>query len=207
MPSQFFKNFPYITYTLNPNSRPGDYSVVTDIFKRIRIYSSVLNDARVYYPYQIKDGDTPENISHRYYGSVDYYWVILLINQIVDPLREWPKSYTSFLNYIIDKYGSTQTAMNTIHHYNLTITKTNSLGESSETTYEVDQTAYDAASSVVPEVYTFSDGTTVTKTITRSSVDSYSWEESENENKRNIVLLKEEYIPQIKNEIEALLGV
>jgi hypothetical protein len=206
MASQYFRNFPLRSYTLDPNDLPGQYLVVTDIFKRVRVHSSVLNDARVYYPYQIKDGDTLENIAHRYYGQSEYYWVILLINEMIDPLRNWPKSYQAFLNYIEDQYGSIETAMNSIHHYEKIITKVNSGGETTTETYIIDLEEYNTLVNMVPEVYSFDDGGTVTVTTTRSSVDSYTYEENENEAKRSIILLKAQYVDQIKHELETLIG-
>lgn len=206
MSSKYFKNFPLIGYNLSENAKPGEYSVVTNLFKRVRLHSSILNDARVYYPYQIKDGDTPENIAHRYYGSVDYHWIILLANRIIDPLRQWPKNYFTFLKYIIDQYGSVETAMSIIHHYNKTVTKLDSNGDTSFETTLVDQTEYNSLTNMVPVVYTFPDGSTTTVTTTRSYVDAYTFEELANEARRSIILLKEVYTSQIKQELEKLLG-
>lgn len=205
MATKFFNNFPLIGYSLDENALQGDYVLVTNIFRRIKIKSEILNKAKVYYPYFIKDGDTPENIAHRYYGSVDFYWIILLCNNIIDPVRSWPKNYISFLNYINDAYGTIPLAQTTIHHYEKIISKVNSNGESSEETFIVDKTEYDTLVNMVPEVYTFPNGYTVTVTTTRKSIDCYTYEDLENEKKRSIVLLKDTYVPQIKKELEALL--
>ena len=37
--------------------------------------------------YDIQDGQN-QNISHDVYGTVDYYWVILIVNNIVDPYHD-----------------------------------------------------------------------------------------------------------------------
>lgn len=206
MPSTYFTNFKFRGYTLNPNADPGDYTVVTDIFQRIKFRSNLLNNARVFYPYSIQDGDTPEIIAHKYYGSVDYFWVVTLVNGIVDPLRDWPKNYANFVGYLIDTYGSVAQAQSTIHHYTKTVTKTNSNGDTSSLTTIIDQTEYNTLSSVVPVVYTFSNGGTVTLNTTRAIVDAYTYEDQVNNDKRLIVLLKNDYLPQMRQELETLLS-
>lgn len=206
MASKYFRNFPFRGYTLDENAGPGDYVVVTDIFRRVKFVGSTFNDPRVYYPYQIQDGDTPENIAHRYYGSVDYFWIVTLKNNIIDPLRDFPKTYATFIKYLEANYGSVAAAQSQIHHYTKTVTKTNSDGESSSLTTIIDETEYLSLTSLVPEVYTFNNGSTVTVTITRGSVDCYTYEDEANEQKRNIVLLKSDYLPQVKHELETLLS-
>lgn len=206
MPSQYFQNFPYRGYTLSSSATPGDYVVVTDIFKRVKLRPDLLNNARVYYTYQIKDGDTPESIAYKYYGSVDYFWVVCIVNQITDPLRDWPKSYHNFIAYIQGKYTTIENAMNTVHHYTKTVTKTDSEGNVSTFTSIIDATEYATLSSVVPEVYTFADGSTVTVEKTRGIVDCYTYEDELNESKRTIILLKQDYLAQIRAELETLLS-
>ncbi len=204
MPSSYFANFPFRGYTLDAHAGIGDYTAVTDIFKRVRFRSQLLSNARVYYTYQIADGDSPEIIAYKYYGSTDYHWVVSLVNNILDPLRDWPMSYHNFVAYIQDVYGSVQTAQSTIHHYTKTVTKT-SEGNSSSFLSLIDVNAYDALSSVVPEVYTFADGSTVSVETTRAVVDCYTYEENLNEAKRTIILLKNDYLSQIRTELESLL--
>lgn len=205
MPIQYFQNFPFRGYTLDPSARAGDYVAVTDIFKRVGVRSDLLTNTRVYYPYQIKDGDTPESIAYKYYGSADYYWVVCLVNQITNPLKDWPMGYQNFVNYIQDQYGSIENAMTTVHHYTKTITKEDSLGNRSTFSSVIDSEEYSRLASVVPEVFTFSDGTTVTVTTTRAVMDCYTYEEEQNQAKRSIILLKVEYLSQLVRELEASL--
>lgn len=206
MPSKYFLNFPFRGYTLDPNAGAGDYVVVTDIFKRIRFRQQLLANARLYYPYQIKDGDAPEIIAHKYYGSVDYFWIVLLVNNITDPLRQWPKNYPAFVQHIKDTYSSLENAQISIHHYEKIITKTNSANEISQNITVIDETQYNSLSAVVPVVYQFSDGSTVTVTTERRTIDCYTYEEQQNDLRRNIVLLKSEYLSQVTEELESLIA-
>ena len=207
MPSAYFSNFPFRGYTLNPNPQPGEFEWVTDVFRRSAPIANLLTNKRLFYDYQIKDGDTSEIIAHKYYGSVNYHWVVNILNNILDPLLDWPKNYANFSSYIIDRYGSIAAAMSATHHYTMTQSKVDSLGNSSDQTFIIDATKYATLASVVPVVYTFANGNTVTVTTTRAIVDSYTYEQDLNEAKRNIVLLKVDYLPQIVRELETLAAL
>jgi len=206
MPAAYFSNFPFHRYSLNPQTAPGEYEWVTDIFHRAAPIKNILQNREAYYTYQVIEGESPEIVADKEYGSPKYFWVITLLNNIRDPLLDWPKNYGDLVAYVTDKYGSLALASSTIHHYTMTITKTDSLGNASEETTVIDQTKYDSLVSLVPEVFTFSDGNTVTKTISRSSVDCYTYEIDLNEQKRSIKLLKDTFIPQVVAELETLLN-
>lgn len=58
--------------------------------------------AENYIYYTIKNGETPEIISYNYYGTTDYWWIILLYNNIFDPFYDWPLSETDLEQYVKD---------------------------------------------------------------------------------------------------------
>lgn len=204
MAIKYFANFPFISYTLNPIDTTTP-DIVTNVFRRVAFLRNLKGDSRIYYPYNIKDGDTPEILAYKLYGSADYYWVVTLFNNILDPVEDWPKTPNLFTRYLQQKYGSIPNAHNTIHHYTKIVTKVNSGGETNSSTYIIDKPTYDALTSVVPEVYTAQDGSTVSVTTTRQVVSVYDYEMTENEAKRSILLLKEQYLPQVRSELDTLV--
>lgn len=207
MPAEYFSNFPMVTYTLNQSPKAGEFTYVTDIFRRVAPIADFTKDRRIFYTYHIQEGDSPEIVADRQYGSPKYHWVVCLFNNITDPLLEWPRSYANMVTYIIDKYGSLATALTTVHHYTMTVTKTNSNAESSSVTTTIDATKYATLASVVPVVYTFANGGTVTVSTTRASVTTYDYEMDLNEQKRTIILLRPAYLPQVLKELERLAAV
>lgn len=203
MSIRYFSNFPIITYSLDPTS-VDTTDIRTNIFRRVAFRETVAGNAKLFYPYTIKEGDLPEIIADKLYGSVDYYWIVTLFNNILDPVLDWPKTYNTFQSFIVLKYGSIANAKNKIHHYTKTVLKINSAGERSEQTYIIDEETYTSLTSVVPEVYTFPDHSTVTITTTRAIVYNYEYEETLNEQKRHIRLLKKEYLDQARTELSKL---
>ena len=47
----------------------------------------------------IQDGDTPEDVSYRFYHKYDYYFLILMINDRFDPFYDWPLTNDELLNF------------------------------------------------------------------------------------------------------------
>jgi len=203
MSIRYFSNFPIMTYSLDPSATEVP-DLRTNIFRRVSFRETISENARLFYPYSVKESDLPEIIADKLYGSVDYYWVVTLFNNIIDPIIDWPKTYQNFQSYIINQYGSIAAAKNQIHHYTKTISKVNSVGNSTSATYIIDLTTYNSLSSVVPQSFAFSNGSTVTVTTTRASVSSYAYEETLNESKRNIRLLKPDYLSLAKTELANL---
>ena len=84
----FFKQFPLREYRLPDNSR----AIVTDIFRHVGI-NDILSDNLINYTYyEIEEGDRPDVVSQKLYGTTDYYWTFFIINDhLKKGLMDWPK--------------------------------------------------------------------------------------------------------------------
>jgi len=65
--------------------------------------------------YQIKDYDTPENICLRLYNDSSLAWILLYLNDIIDPFYDWPLNTNELQKYIENKYGIEN--IKNVHHY------------------------------------------------------------------------------------------
>jgi hypothetical protein len=79
----------------------------------------LLLDSSIFSEYTIVDGERLTTVAFDFYGSVDYTWLVVLSNQIIDPYFEWPLSQQELELYIAKKYGSLQEARSTIVEYRL----------------------------------------------------------------------------------------
>ena len=92
-----FDNYEKIKYTI------GNKEVtISDIFRNISFKDVELSNA--FYDYHIEDGETPELVSIKIYGTSSYSWLILLVNSIADRKNDWFESQEHFtrkrdLNY------------------------------------------------------------------------------------------------------------
>lgn len=110
----YYFNSLYPTINYDPTGN-GITKEIQDILIRVIARSSVIERKTGVTKYTVKDGDSPELLANRLYGSPKYYWVILLVNKIYDRYYEWPMSTNILNKYILDKYSDP----NAIHHYEI----------------------------------------------------------------------------------------
>ena len=181
--ANYFRNIPKVKYDIN-GAEPNKYLNVTNIMKRISFKPSVIEDISDYYPYRVKDGERPDIISHQKYGSVAYAYLIMLINDIYDPLFDWPLSSQQFEKYLTNKYGSVSSAMGTTKYYyqivRAEVARTGTSERIPAVKFIVDQTTYDALDSG-----------------DRSTQSEYEWEDELIDNKRDIKLINASLIQDI----------
>jgi len=190
--SEFFANYPRIAYDITGgNSTVPDYNVAVNLLIRNKLRDAVENDVTVYYPYVVPEGMRPDVLSFQYYGATTYTWAIYLVNNIIDPYWEWPLNYKDFREYIINKYGSIETAQAQIHHYEYTArTRAEKTGTSDPVPaykLEIDYQTY-----------------TETAIDERAIIYSYGYEQDLNEAKREIQLIDVAYIASIQEETRRL---
>lgn len=218
--SQFFGQFPRIRYDIGGKNYKN-FQTITNIFFRLGIVQKALSNSSSYYEHIIRDEDRPEILAEKLYGNPEAYWIIFLANNIIDYQYDWPLDSASFIKFIIDKYGSVETAQTTYKHYKKNISREETLsGTITETSFIINQAnlASSLASSQANVPYDYYNGLaetqevntysvssrTVIEIINRSRVSYYDYENELNEAKRNIKIIKPEFYPQIKSEFNNL---
>lgn len=94
--SKYFDKFPTIKY---------DGQTIRDITKRTKFIDKNLSNPLLFLPYTVREGERPEDIAFNYYGSMDYTWLVLLANNMLDPYYDWPLDEQEFHEYLIKKYS------------------------------------------------------------------------------------------------------
>jgi hypothetical protein len=217
--AEFFDLFPKILYDISAGkSKPTTFDYPTNILFRLRIVRDVLTNAAAYYEYLVKESDTPDILAFNIYGSSEAHWVILFANDMIDPQYDWPLNSRDFRKYIINKYGSIETAKTTIHHYEKIILREESLtGITTESRFLVNEeqitnnnmdVPYDTYENLTDtqnvETINMGNGRTVVQITSRNAVSNYDYEEQLNENKRAIKIIKPEFYPRIVDELNTI---
>jgi len=176
----YFAYFPKGTYDID-NS--GNEKIVTNLMRRVKVRSKVLNEASLYDLYDVPEGETPEITSLKHFGSPYYHWVILMTNNITDRYYGWPLSTYEFEQYLNSKYPN---AVDSVHHYEITQSSGRTTGEGpSDYTHKIQVNS------------TVSGATAVT---------NREYEERLQDEKRQIKLLNAAYLPILLDEFEDLIG-
>jgi hypothetical protein len=102
----YFKTIPSIYY---PFDIKGEINlgIIKDIALNVRVKKEVLDNVVLFDEYFIANGDRPEVISQKLYGSSQYHWVIMLVNLRFDylndfPLREDVLNKNTYLKYRVN---------------------------------------------------------------------------------------------------------
>tara|TARA_Y100000310_G_scaffold193327_1_gene193300 strand:+ start:395 stop:922 length:528 start_codon:yes stop_codon:yes gene_type:complete len=171
----YFSKFPKIPYDIKGDK---NQKLVSDILRRVKLRAKVADVANLFDKYDVPEGDTPETIALKHFGSTDYHWVILMTNDITDRFYGWPLDFSQFEKFIFDKY----TNPDDIHHYE----KTQSSGpqSSSDNSHLIECNSDD------------SDG---------SSVSNREYEQRLNDDKRRIKLMNVGFLSTFIEEFDKLI--
>lgn len=107
----YFSKFPKMQYTMDNGKT---FQIATDILVRAGFIDSVIGNQVFYEEIDVPEGDTPEILADKVYGNSLYHWVILLANNIVDPVLDWPMTQNQLANYVEQKYSN---GLYGTHHY------------------------------------------------------------------------------------------
>jgi hypothetical protein len=112
--AKYFSPFPKISYNLSGVN--GNTNEVTDIFRRVKIRSKIADNVTLFDKYDVEEGEKPEDIAYKIYGDADYFWIVTLINNVVNRYYDWPLDEHNFQQYVADKYSNPDA----VHHYEIT---------------------------------------------------------------------------------------
>lgn len=177
-----FEEYPKTQYDLNYKNKP---QIVTNIMVRFKIVELIKQKRAVYYNYSIQEGERADVVAYKYYGDSTLDWLIMLTNNIIDPLYDWPLSYNNFIKYVRSKYGNVETAQSTIHEYRWVL---------NEQSVYFDGTILPKRTLVV-DSQTFAG----LGSDERETIYKYDYEVELNDAKRNIKLISDDQVNKILN--------
>lgn len=99
----FFESTPNFLY---PDFKvAGKYKLSKNLFRRVRTRDSFNAVYASSKPYTIKDGETADSLAYTFFNEGDYFWTILLLNNITNIHEEWPLDSDELDVYLTKKYG------------------------------------------------------------------------------------------------------
>ena len=189
----YFRELPNLQYQSPFTSRVSSDSYVTvkNLFRRMKIRDDLQNVFTVFNKFTISDGERPDTVARDLYGKSTLDWVVLTTAGIINVRNEWPLSSKELYDFTVEKYGLTE--INNVKHYVTTEVK-NSRG-----------VIVLPKGKIVDQNFTIpkpdiSNNDTATLNPVRG-VTYYEYEVEENEKKRNIFVLRTEYLQQFLNDI------
>lgn len=197
--ASYFRQVPEFEYVnrSSDGKNIGDFTVVKNLFKRVKIRQDILENLAYFTKYQIQGDDRPDNVAFKVYGDETFDWLVLLSNNIMNVQSEWTLTQSAFNDFLVKKYGSIEIS-NNIHHY------------------ETRELKNDTGEIVVPkglivpknfkiEYYDKKRGEYISRVNEIDAISNYTYEVRKEEEKRNIYLIKQEYVELILDDIQNIM--
>ena len=195
--SNYFKKVPNFEYVSRlPDANISDYIPVKNLFKKGALREDIFQDLAFFTKYQVQGDDRPDNVAFKVYDDSSLDWLVLAANNVVNVKTEWPMTQLEYDQYLLDKYGSYE-KVNEVHHYETT-------EQRNGRNVIVVPKGLRVASNYSITYYDSSDGGMVTKYPVKT-VTNYDYEESLQENRRNIFILKAIYLPIVLDDLEDIM--
>jgi hypothetical protein len=192
MSNSYFQRVPNFLYPSLLNDKTSSLETVTakNLFRRVKIREDIFESLVALEQYRIKGYERPDQVAHLFYGDPRLDWLVLAVNNAIDKTFSWPMTDDQFYNFLITKYGSEE-KLNEIKFYFTKEIK------------DFDGNVMLESGIAVDEDFTFQffDKTletqvTVSGSAARTSMTNYEYEIDLNEQKRDIYILRREYLDQ-----------
>jgi len=189
----YFRELPNLLYPsfLPEKTSSLDFIEVKNIFRRIKLRDDLFNNFTVFNKYEIPEGARPDTVAEELYGSSNLDWIVLTVAGIINVRNEWPLSNRDLYNYANNKYGE---SLNSNRFFETTEVKDSSgrlilpKGKVVDSNFTIPQPGV-ASATLNPVV----------------GISNYVYETRLNEEKRNIFIVREEYITQFLDDIKDIM--
>jgi hypothetical protein len=197
--ANYFRYLPEFEYVSRlPDAKISDYIKVKNLFKKGKIRDDIFENLSFFEKYKISGDDRPDNVAYKVYNDSSLDWVILLSNNIVNVQSEWPIEQNMFDAYLLSKYGDYDTLYNGVHHYE-TIEIKNSQG------FTVLPAGLKVPQNHSISYYDYLEDVQIDRRDVTIPITNYEYEETIENNKRNIFILKPEYLGIILNDMTDIM--
>ena len=196
--SNYFRKVPDFEYVSRlPDAKISDYIRVKNLFKKGYLKEDIFQDLTLFTKYQVQGNERPDNVAYKIYNDPSLDWIVLLSNNIINIQTEWPMPQYELDRYLLDKYGSYE-KLNETHHYE-TIEITNSSG------VKIVEEGLTVDSDFSVTFYDWMIDSLETKSGITNPVTNYEYEMKKEDEKRNIFLLKSDYVHVVKDDLTSIM--
>ena len=189
----YFRELPNLRYPsfLPDKTSSLDFVEVKNVFRRAKLRDDLQNNFTVFERYEIPMGFRPDVVAEELYGSDQLDWVVLTVAGILNVRNEWPLSDRDIYDYSLDKYGE---SLNSVKFFETTEVK------------DTNGRMILPKGKVVDSNFTIPKPGEPTATLNPVvGISNYEYETRLNDKKRNIFVLREEYLQQFLNDMRELM--
>ena len=203
----YFRSIPDIQYDTKPVNYPftsSDFIVAKNFFRRFQLNPDVFDFALLYDQTTVEDGERLDQVAYRMHGKAEYDWIIVLVNNLIDPQFDWPMSDNVLRKYSEEKYDDPYSEILYYETQEIRVNQKIKTDLSSVDTFvTVLEPGLRVSSQFYNNFFTYFDGTN-TLSVPGSSVSraitAFEHEQRENDNRRTIYTLRNDLITRFIEE-------
>ena len=192
----FFRELPNVEYLspLSDRNSSLDFIKVKNLFRRVKIRDDLKKYFTIFDKVTVKDGFRPDQVAEQVYGQSDLDWVVLITAGIINVNNEWPLNSRELYEFALRKYG---TNLNATKHFETIEIR------------DIKNRLILPAGKIVDEDFSIPNPsntlTSLTGNAVRIGISNYEFETRVNEDKRDIDLLKPEYLQQFLKDMRKIM--
>jgi len=192
----YFRELPNLLYqSFLPDKRSSlDYTEVKNLFRRVKLRDDLQNVFTMFNKYEIPDEFRPENVAEEFYGNDELDWVVLITANITNVRSQWPLNNKDIYQYSLEKYGNALNATKFFETKEIKDSKDNIILEKGK-----------VVDSDFEFKYYDNGNKTVKGTNVRTGISNFDYEVRLNDEKRNIFVLKQEYLQEFLNDFRDIM--
>lgn len=111
--SQYFSYLPNVYVGQEESDGRLGYRLIKNMFRRGYLDPIIEKYITAFETFYITDNMRPDELANKVYGDPNLDWVVLMVNNIIDPYTQWPKNTVDLNNYIEETYENPDA----IHHW------------------------------------------------------------------------------------------
>ena len=195
----YFRELPNMRYPsfLPDKNSSLEFVETKNLFRRIKLRDDFKNIITLFDKFEIPEGLRPDTVAEGLYGSDELDWVVLITAGITNVRNQWPLSSKEIYDYSLDKYG---TDLDNPRYWVTREIKDSKgkliMAKDNVVDPEFSITFYDTGLSI---------NVTKSGVEARTAVSNYEYETLLNDKKRNIFVLKPEFLQQFLNDFRDLM--
>ena len=189
----YFRELPNLLYPsfLPEKTSSLDFIQVKNIFRRVKLRDDLINSFTSFNKYEIPEGARPDTVAEDLYGNAQFDWVVLTTAGILNVRNEWPLSNRDLYVYANKKYGE---SLNSLRFHETTEVK------------DSDGRMILPKGKVVDSNFTIPKPGEPTATLNPVvGISNYEYETRLNDEKRNILVIREEYLQQFLDDMRSIM--
>ena len=189
----YFRELPNLLYPsfLSEKKSSLDFIEVKNVFRRVKVRDDLYKNFVIFEKYEIPEGARPDTVAEDVFGSPRLDWVVLTVAGILNVRNEWPLSNRDLYNYAHNKYGD---SLNSVRFF-----ETKEVKDSSGRLIL-------PKGKVVDSDLTIPNPTNPSATLNPVvGISNFVYETRLNEEKRNINILRIEYLSEFLDDMKSIM--